>query len=225
MKELFAALSAAFGDIEGASKDRLNPAFKSKYADLSSVVDAIKPALVKQHLFFTQITHEAEGGVCVETVVMHKSGEQMSFGKLFVPASKQDAQGFGSALTYCRRYSLMSAFGVAPEDDDGNAAASSAPSHGSSNGAPPRPARQQPDPLTGPMKTRAEARVKYGDIVRDLHACGDPEMLSAFIQSESDVLSQFERELPQAWNGDGMELLGLRQEIANASARCEEAAA
>lgn len=89
----------------------------------------------------------------------------------------------------------------------------------------PAAKKRKVEPLTGPMKTRAEARVKYGDIVRDLHACGDPEMLSAFIQSESDVLSQFERELPQAWNGDGMELLGLRQEIANASARCEEAAA
>lgn len=122
MKTLFAAMAKAFPEIEGAAKDRNNPAFKSKYADLSSVVDAIKPALTKQGLFYVQMTHEQQGGVCIETVVGHESGEQFSFGKLFVPASKQDAQGYGSALTYARRYSLMTAFGVCPEDDDGNAA-------------------------------------------------------------------------------------------------------
>lgn len=124
---LFSAMAKAFPEIEGALKDSNNPAFKSKYADLSSVVDAIKPALTKNALFFAQINHEQQGGVCVETVVCHASGEQMSFGKLFVPAGKHDAQGYGSALTYARRYSLMTAFGVCPEDDDGNAASKSAP--------------------------------------------------------------------------------------------------
>lgn len=118
---LASALASAFAEIEGATKDKMNPHFKSKYADLSSVIDAIKPALVKHHLFFVQATHETQGGVCVETIVHHESGDCMSFGKLFVPA-KNDAQGFGSALTYARRYSLMTAFGVPAEDDDGNAA-------------------------------------------------------------------------------------------------------
>jgi len=127
MKALFAAMAKAFPEIEGATKGSENPAFKRdgksmKYADLAAVVDAIKPALVKHNLFFTQLTHEQQGGVCVETVVCHESGDQMSFGKLFMPASKNDAQGYGSALSYARRYSLMTAFGVCPEDDDGNAA-------------------------------------------------------------------------------------------------------
>lgn len=126
--ELFTAMALAFPKIEGALKDSENGAFKvggraSKYADLSSVVDAVKPALTENGLFFAQLTHEQTGGVCIETVVGHKSGEVFSFGKLFVPASKQDAHGYGSALTYARRYSLMTAFGVCPEDDDGNAAA------------------------------------------------------------------------------------------------------
>lgn len=120
---LFAAMAKAFPAIEGATKDSNNPHFNKKYADLSSVVEAIKPALIENGLFFTQLTHEQQGGVCVETVVHHAEGDSMSFGKLFVPASKNDAQGYGSALTYARRYSLMTAFGVCPEDDDGNAAA------------------------------------------------------------------------------------------------------
>ncbi len=124
---LHSAMALAFPEIEGATKDSNNPHFKSKYADLASVVAAIKPALAKHGLFFTQYNHPCEGGVSVETTVHHASGESISFGALFVPASKNDAQGFGSALTYCRRYSLMTAFGVAPEDDDGNAASKSAP--------------------------------------------------------------------------------------------------
>ena len=122
MKALCTAMAKAFAAIEGATKDKTNPHFKSKYADLSTVVDAIKPALSKHGLFFVQVTHDAPQGVCVETIICHESGEQMSAGRLYVPASKQDPQGYGSALTYARRYSLMAAFGVPAEDDDGNAA-------------------------------------------------------------------------------------------------------
>jgi len=60
--------------------------------------------------------------VTVETVFIHESGESIECGKLHVPAAKQDPQGYGSALTYARRYSLMAACGIAPEDDDGNSA-------------------------------------------------------------------------------------------------------
>ena len=122
MKELFSAYAKAFPEIEGALKDRINPHLKNKYADLSSVTNAIKPALAKHGLSFVQISHMVEGGACAETLIMHSSGESMSCGKFFAPATKQDAQGYGSAFTYARRYSLSAAFGVCPEDDDGNAA-------------------------------------------------------------------------------------------------------
>lgn len=122
MTKLHASMAKAFAAIEGATKDTNNPFFKTKYADLSSVVAAIKPALVANDLFFTQASHERDGGVCVETFVHHADGGSMSFGSLFVPASKNDAQAYGSAMTYARRYSLQTAFGVCPEDDDGNAA-------------------------------------------------------------------------------------------------------
>lgn len=126
---LATAMATAFASFEAAAKDAKNPHFKSKYADLPAVIDAIKPALIANRLFFTQATHDVEGGVCIETQVHHESGESMSFGRLFVPASKNDAQAFGSALTYARRYSLMTAFGIPAEDDDGTAATRSAPAN------------------------------------------------------------------------------------------------
>jgi len=129
VKEISAAMALAFAKIESATKGKVNPAFRSKYADLAAVVDAIKPALAEHGLFFRQVTHPADGGVCVETIIHHASGESMACGPLFVPASKQDAQGFGSAMTYARRYSLMAAFGVPAEDDDGNAAVASKPAN------------------------------------------------------------------------------------------------
>ena len=109
--------------IEAATKSANNPHFRSKYADIGAVIDAIKPALVEHGLFFTQRPLRSDGGVTIETVLHHASGESISLGFMFVPANKNDAQAFGSALTYCRRYALVTAFGVPTEDDDGNAAA------------------------------------------------------------------------------------------------------
>jgi hypothetical protein len=118
---LSAAMARAFAQIEGAIKGKTNPAFRSKYADLAAVVDAVKPALAAHGLWFRQVLHRVDGGVCVETVIHHESGGELWCGPLYLPAAKQDPQGYGSALTYARRYSLMAAFGVPAEDDDGNA--------------------------------------------------------------------------------------------------------
>jgi hypothetical protein len=115
----FVKAKRAFGP---ALKDRTNPAFKSKYADLGACLDAVDDALLQNGIALMQETFEDSTGVTVETVFLHESGETLRGGKLHVPASKQDPQGYGSALTYARRYSLQAACGIAPEDDDGNAA-------------------------------------------------------------------------------------------------------
>lgn len=130
IKELATALSKAQGQIKGALKDSANPFFKSKYADLASVVEAIREPLATNGLSYVQIAHDAESSAKIETLILHSSGEWLSCGAVSVPVSKADAQGFGSAMTYARRYSLSAAFGVAPEDDDGNAAAKAAPKVG-----------------------------------------------------------------------------------------------
>lgn len=106
-------------------KDSTNPFHKSKYADLESCINAIKEPLNRNNFILTQITKQHDKGVCVETRAVHINGEVFSGGELFLPAGKEDPQGFGSALTYARRYSLLATFGMAPEDDDGQGAVSS----------------------------------------------------------------------------------------------------
>jgi len=120
---LATALAMAQMNIKGAIKDSNNPFFKSKYADLSSVVEAIRPAFGQCGLsYIKRVEPSDRDEVRVETILLHASGEWLSCGVLNLPVSKVDAQGYGSALTYARRYSLAAACGVAPEDDDGNAA-------------------------------------------------------------------------------------------------------
>ena len=123
-----AALAKAQGQMKGAIKDSANPFFKSKYADLASVVEAIRAAFSANGLSYIQTVEPSEKDeVRVETTLLHSSGEWISCGVLSLPVSKVDAQGYGSALTYARRYSLSAAVGVAPEDDDGNAASAAKP--------------------------------------------------------------------------------------------------
>jgi hypothetical protein len=122
MKQIASALVKAQKAFGPALKTSTNPHFKTKYADLSACVEAVIDALNDNGIALVQRQHESESGVTVETVFVHESGEMLDCGKLHVPAGKQDPQGYGSALTYARRYSLMAACGIAPEDDDGNAA-------------------------------------------------------------------------------------------------------
>jgi hypothetical protein len=128
IKELALALHKAQKNIKGAPKDATNPHFRSKYADLSSIIEAVKQPLLDQGIVFLQGVSGVENGVAVETMLLHISGEWMS-STLEIPASKHDAQGYGSAITYGRRYGLQSLCGVPSDDDDGNAATASAPKH------------------------------------------------------------------------------------------------
>jgi hypothetical protein len=121
------ALVAAQREFGPALKTNTNPHFRSKYADLSACVEAVIDALNSNNIMLMQNTHESDSGVIVETIFLHESGESISNGRLHVTAAKNDPQGYGSALTYARRYSLMAACGIAPEDDDGNAASKSKP--------------------------------------------------------------------------------------------------
>lgn len=122
MSAIAKAFVAAKKEFAPALKTSTNPHFRSKYADLAGCLEAVNDALLNHGIAIIQETAESDSGVVVETVFIHESGETIRGGKLHVPASKQDPQGYGSALTYARRYSVMAACGIAAEDDDGNAA-------------------------------------------------------------------------------------------------------
>ena len=127
ISELAKALCKAQGKMKHAIKDANNPFFKSKYADLASVVDASRPALVENGLSIVQYT---EGNVLF-TMLLHSSGEWVR-GSIPLKPMRQvkdkgwepsdDPQSYGSCLTYARRYGMAAITGVATEDDDGNAA-------------------------------------------------------------------------------------------------------
>jgi hypothetical protein len=162
-----------------ALKSSLNPHFKSKYVDLAGCVEAVIDALNNNGIALMQHTAESESGVIVETVFLHESGETLSCGKLHVPASKQDAQGYGSALTYARRYSLMAACGIAPEDDDGNAAskgkqATKAPVKAALEGVSIAPERQE------------ELKSLAADLVHYVESCDDP-ITAANVLTEAEL--------------------------------------
>lgn len=120
-KNLYSALVKAQGELEGAKKAAKNDHFRSKYARLEDVIDAIRTVFAKHGLGYVQHCGYDSGCARVETVLVHESGEDLS-SELSLPVTKQDAQGIGSALTYARRYALMGIAGIAPEDDDGEAA-------------------------------------------------------------------------------------------------------
>jgi hypothetical protein len=120
------ALVKAQALIEDAVKDSSNPAFRSKYADLSAVLAVIRKPMADNDLCVLQSPNRADGGVEVETRILHKSGEWISQ-SCFIPITKWDAHGTGSGITYGRRYGLMAIFCIGTEDDDGNTAVQSGP--------------------------------------------------------------------------------------------------
>lgn len=116
----FTALAKAQGQIEAAKKDSANPFFKSKYADLSSAWSACRQALSENGLSVIQFPKYKPdtGMVSIETVLGHAGGHAIS-DVLDVPVTKKDAQAIGSAISYGRRYALMSVVGISADDDDG----------------------------------------------------------------------------------------------------------
>lgn len=149
--QLAAALAKAQAEMSNPTKDSVNPHFKSKYADLATVRDAVLPTLAKHGLSVMQLPCELGAAPALVTVLAHSSGEWVE-NTVLLRATKADPQGIGSALTYMRRYTLQAVAGVAAEDDDdGNAA--SRP-----NDAAPRQQRQRQDPRPQPPADNPQLR-------------------------------------------------------------------
>jgi hypothetical protein len=123
--QLATALAIAQGQIEDATKSSKNDFYKSKYADLASVRAAIRQPFADNGLSVVQFPRTVSGGVEVETMLLHSSGEFMAE-TLFMPV-KHEPHPIGSGISYARRYALMSIANLAADDDDGNAAQTAKP--------------------------------------------------------------------------------------------------
>lgn len=169
--KLAKALAAAQAELKDAKKDSVNPHFKNKYASLNSVREELQRVLPKHGLATPQTTKpHGDAGVCVVTWLVHESGEWMK-GELYLPVGKKDAQGFGSALTYARRYGLVTIVGISSEeDDDGEQAVKS------SNGQ----AKPETAKASKPGSDAAEKRL--GDAMRAATST------DAFAKAEADVV-------------------------------------
>ncbi|HET9304826.1 MAG TPA: ERF family protein [Candidatus Sulfotelmatobacter sp.] len=152
INEIAAALAKAQATIPGAIKESTNPHFKSKYADLASVWEACRKHLTANGIAVIQMPAGRDAETTVTTMLVHSSG-QFFASSLTLRAIDDRPQSLGSAITYARRYALAAMAGVAPEDDDGNAASG----RGQTEQAERRTERAAPKPpqadLTIPHRT------------------------------------------------------------------------
>ena len=181
MKELATAMAKAQAEIKTALKDSKNPHFKSSYADLTSVWDACRNALTKNGLSVLQITNFDAADVWLETTLLHASGESIS-GRYPLRPQQQTPQGYGSALTYARRYALAAMVGVvADEDDDGNAASGR------------REVRDDPKP-TPPSEAAAKAFASK--TIKDAGACKTSAELDELLSTKGAQLIKLRASFP-----------------------------
>lgn len=135
LKELFPALVKVREKLEQPTKDK--EGYNYKYTDLAGVAKVIDKAIKGTGIDYRQEVYTGKNGYpAVVTMITHESGEYMMFAPLSLPVKKQDAQGFGSAITYARRYQLQAAFGIASEDDDGEAASQNRNANNRQQGRP-----------------------------------------------------------------------------------------
>jgi len=127
-KTIHAAMAAAYAEMPAVEPDASNDHFRSKYTTLGVIIAKVRPVLAANGLFAIQRAGvvygedgKPTGHVSATTTIFHKGGEFIDFGSCVVPAAKNDAHGYGSALTYAKRYGLAAALGITDvEDDDGN---------------------------------------------------------------------------------------------------------
>src|SRR5690349_3707107 len=190
INEIATALAKAQSAMGRARKDAENPHFRSKYADLDACWDACQEPLTSNGIAVIQANKPTENGVTIETRLVHSSGQWIQDEGLFVPASKIDAQGFGSAETYCRRYALCAMVGIAPDDDDGNAAAQSAPKRQPAAKSPAKQVAEQhgmktADELPAPSKSYAVAISMIAEAVK----ARDPMEIAKIMNVAEDAVA------------------------------------
>ena len=184
---LASSLAVAQGKIENASKDSENPYFKSSYADLASVRDAVRKPFAEHGLAVVQLPSTDGALVTIITILLHESGEWIS-SALSMKAKDDSPQAIGSAITYARRYALAAMAGVAPEDDDGEKAQAHSPR--GSQAAADAVANKKVEELKKELK-KPKADDKATEH-RDYRGNLMPEELAPFCRAIDKDISQFQ---------------------------------
>ncbi len=193
--KIMPSLVKALAHIGGAAKGKVNPQFKTTYADLESVIAASKDILAENDLAIVQFPGDCASGVMhLETVFVHTSGEWIS-GEMGIALGKTDPQGVGSALTYARRYAQMSALNMPAVDDDGNAATNR---KAGINPSPPGPDFPGAEGSPGRSSYAAkkdggsERFIQLQDEIASLESTG---AIASFIAERKDEIGT----LPEGW--------------------------
>ncbi len=186
------ALAKAQGAMEGAKKDSDNPFFKSKYADLASVWDCCRKPLSENGLAVVQSVSSDEHGITLNTMLAHSSGEWVR-DSFFVPCQKKDAQSYGSACSYARRYALQAMVGIPSIDDDGESTMKRTPEppqqqpRQQPQTPPPATVKDEPKPMSEAQRKKLFAMMKTAGLEND--ECKD---FFAFVNPKTgNAVSQF----------------------------------
>lgn len=192
-KNVYVALAAAQAEMGKVGKGSVNPAFKSRYADLADVVSAVQPPLNAHGMaFFHQIVI-TDGNNIMRTVLMHGESETSIQCDVPLIVSKNDMQGMKSATTYAKRIGLESVTGVAPEDDDGNAAAANPPKAAPKQEAKPAPLDPvaKADAMIGALRSKGLHMKDHPKFAGDLELvrASNPEQ-AARVEAEIETLDR-----------------------------------
>jgi hypothetical protein len=220
--KICSAIAQVMANLPKLNKGETNKHGGYSFASVDDFFEAVQPQMAKAGLVVTSDEQDFE--VIGDgkdawlkmrfAFVAHAGGAEYGpLNRTAMVRASMGSQALGAAQSYAEKQFLRSLFKMAT----GEGAGIDADSHPAadlpqqrSNGT-----RQMPERLKGPIKTRAAARTRYGEIVRELHACEDEDTLEAFLWSIKPELEQYETELPSAWNGDGADFLGLAKEIQN----------
>jgi hypothetical protein len=213
INELAAALAAAQSEMRNAKLNKVNPHFKSRYADLAEIRDTVTPALSKHGIALAQGTDTTDGGIVVVTKLIHKSGQWI---ESRFPIAYDKPQTMGSAYTYARRYSISAMCSISAEEDDDAEAANDKPvapvkSFPKPGSVHPERTRSEPDTATitgtANVPKNAEAKQLYETLVREMEMAKTLEALKTWLNlRRADINS-----LPAEWMEHFDEAYGFRR--------------
>lgn len=196
INEIAAALALAQGEMKNAKLNRLNPHFKSKYADLAEIRDTVTPALSAHGIAVSNGMDASDTGIVVVTRLVHKSGQWI---ESRFPIAYDKPQTMGSAITYGRRYNLSAITNIAADDDD---------DANSANEKVPPAVKQQPIPNGTPGASKAKSRELFDKLIKEMELAKTPEALKDWAALRKPEIEK----LPEDWMPDFREAYSFRRD-------------